>query len=133
MHKHITYILHTINRLPAREFYERISSNKFLISSSPWEYARFDKGGAIFGGWTIELHAAKLLATRGVPRRLRGGFGGMLPWGNFLHGAIWCILEHIFINFLFEKILKIFSFSTKIMINCSHYVLARDRYRSMIH
>ena len=35
-------------------------------------------GGATFGRLG-ELHAAKLLATRGVARRLLGEFGGMLP------------------------------------------------------
>ena len=32
-----------------RGFYERISSNKFL-SSSPWAYAGFAKGGSTFWG-----------------------------------------------------------------------------------
>ena len=35
------------------------------------------------------------------------GFGGMLPPNFFLNGAIWCVLEHIFINFLLSKNLKI--------------------------
>ena len=46
------------------------------------------------------------LATRGVAMRLLGGFGGMLPRKKFLNGAIWCVLEHIFINFLLSKNLK---------------------------
>ena len=57
---------------------------------------------------------------------LLGGFGGIF----LLNGAIWCVLEHIFIFFLLSKSLKI-SFFTKIIINCSH-VLARGT-RSMIH
>ena len=50
--------------------------------------------------------------TRGVAMRLLGGFGGILPRKNFLNGAIWCVLEHIFIFFLLSKCLKI-SFSYK--------------------
>ena len=47
------------------------------------------------------------LATRGVAMRLLGGFGGHAsPKKNF-NGAIWCVLEHIFINFLLSKSLKI--------------------------
>ena len=67
----------------------------------------------------------------GLAKRLLGGFGGMLPRKKFLNRAIWCVLEHIFINFLLSKSLKIFIYYTKIMINCSH-VLARGS-RSMIH
>ena len=46
------------------------------------------------------------LATRGVAMRLLGGFGGMLPRKFFLNGAIWYVLEHIFIIFLLSKSLK---------------------------
>ena len=69
------------------------------------------------------------LATRGVAMRLLGGFGGMLPRNKFLNGAIWCVLEHIFIIFLLSK--SLYRFYTKMIINCSH-VLARGS-RSMVH
>ena len=46
------------------------------------------------------------IATRGVAMRLLGGFGDMFPRKIFLNGAIWCVLEHIFINFLLSKNLK---------------------------
>ena len=58
------------------------------------------------------------------------GFARMLP-PKKLNGAIWWVLEHIFINYLLKKVLKIFIFYAKIMINCSH-VLARE-FRGMIH
>ena len=32
------------------------------------------------------------------------GFGGMLPRNIFLNGAIWCVLEYIFIIFLLSKV-----------------------------
>ena len=48
-------------------------------------------GNYFFGG--------RGLATRCVAMRLLGGFGGMLPRKIFGNGAIWCVLEHIFINF----------------------------------
>ena len=35
------------------------------------------------------------------------GFGGMLPRKKNFNGAIWCVLEHIFIIFLLSKSLKI--------------------------
>ena len=114
MHRHITY--YTQSTVCQSGFYERFSSNKFL-SSCPWAYAGFAKGGPTFGG--------------GLAKRLLGGFGGMLPRKKNLNRAIWCVLEHIFINFLLSKSLKIFIYYTKIMINCSH-VLARGS-RSMIH
>ena len=38
--------------------------------------------------------------------RLLGGSGACFPKKNF-NGAIWCVLEHIFINFLLSKSLKI--------------------------
>ena len=47
------------------------------------------------------------LATRGVAMRLLGGFGGMFLRNFFLNGANWWVLEHIFINFLLSKSLKI--------------------------
>ena len=53
-----------------------------------------------WGGGLGELHAAKQLATHGVAKRLLGGFGGMLPRNFFMNGAIWCVLEHIFLIFL---------------------------------
>ena len=63
------------------------------------------------GGPTIFFGGG--LATRGVATRLLGGFGGMLPRNFFLNGAIWCVLEHIFINFLLSKSLKISFFLQK--------------------
>ena len=96
MHRHITY--YTQSTVCQGRF-----SNKFLSSSS-WAYAGF----AIYvflGGWGI--------ATRGVAMRLLGGFGGMLPRKIFLNCAIWCVLEHIFINFLLSKSLKISFFLQK--------------------
>ena len=47
------------------------------------------------------------LATRGIATRLLGGFKGMLPRKKKLNGAIWYVLEHIFIIFLLSKSLKI--------------------------
>ena len=35
------------------------------------------------------------------------GVRGMLPRKQILNGAIWCVLEHIFINILLSKSLKI--------------------------
>ena len=63
------------------------------------------------GGPTIFFFGGGL-ATRGVAMRLLGGFGGKLPRKKFLNGAIWCVLEHIFIIFLLSKSLKM-SFSYK--------------------
>ena len=44
------------------------------------------------------------LATRGVAMRLLGEFVGMLPRKKICNGAIWCVLEHIFIIFLLSKV-----------------------------
>ena len=94
MHRHITY--YTQSTVCQGGFL-----NKFLSSSS-WAYAGFAKGGGqLFFFWGGGL------ATRGVAMRLLGGFGGMLPRNKFLNGAIWCVLEHIFIIFLLSKSLKI--------------------------
>ena len=60
------------------------------------------------------------LATRGVAMRLLGGSEACFTEKKFLNGAIWCVLEHIFINSLLSKSLKIFIIYTKIMMNCSH-------------
>ena len=117
MHRHITYFTQSTVWV---SFYERISSNKFF-SSSLWAYAGFAKDGQLF--W--------VLSTRGVAKRLLGGFGACFPEKKIFNGTIWCFLEHIFINFLLSKSLKIFIFYTKTMINCSH-VLSRGS-RSMIH
>ena len=114
MHSHITY--YTQSSVYKSGFYERISSSKFLM-----DVCRICQRGQLFWG----------IATRDVAKRLLGGFGGMLPRINFLNGAIWCVLEHIFINFSLSNSLKIFIFYTKIMINCSH-VLAMGS-SSMIH
>ena len=63
-------------------------------------------GGELSGGLG-EWHAAKRLVTRGVPMRLlRGGLGACFTEKKFLNGAIWCVLEHIFIHFLSFFILK---------------------------
>ena len=86
MHRHITY--YTQSTVCQGGF-----SNKFLSSSS-WAYARFAKGDKLFFFW----------GGGGFAR----GFRGMLPQKKiFLNGAIWCVLEHIFIIFLFSKSLKI--------------------------
>ena len=119
MHRHITY--YTRSTVCQRGF-----SNKFLICSS-WAYAGFAKGGQLlyffFGGGGF--------ATCGVAKRLLGGSGACFPKIVLGNGAIWCVLEHISINFLLSKSLKISFFFTKIIINCSH-VLARGS-RSMVH
>ena len=47
------------------------------------------------------------LATRGVAMRLLGGSGACFPEKKIFNCAIWCVLEHIFINFLLSKSLKI--------------------------
>ena len=47
------------------------------------------------------------LATRGLAMRLLGGFGSMLSRKKKFNGAIWCVLELIFIIFLLSKSLKI--------------------------
>ena len=92
MYRHITY--YTQSTVCQGGF-----SNKFLSSSS-WAYARFAKGGNYyFGGGG--------LAMRGVATRLLGGVQRHAsPRKNF-NGAIWCVLEHVFINFLLSKSLKI--------------------------
>ena len=74
MHRHITYFTQSTVWI---SFYESIFSNNFF-SSSPWAYAGFAKGG-------------------------QGGSGHASPKQK-LNGAIWCVLEHIFIkNFTFKK------------------------------
>ena len=89
MHRHITYYTQST-------VCQGGSSNKFHGSSS-CAYAGFGKGGQVFFG--------------GVAMRLLGGFGGMLPRKKILNGAIWCVLEHIFIIFLVSKSLKISIFT----------------------
>ena len=101
MHKHITYYTHST--FCKREFYERISSNKFL-SCSPWAYAGFAKGMTQLFGGLGELHAATRLASRGVAKHFLGGSGACFPKKFFLNSAIWCVLEHIFIIFLHKNI-----------------------------
>ena len=61
--------------------------NKFLISSS-WAYAGFAKGGG-GGGGNYYLGGACF------PKKIK------------FNGAIWCVLEHIFIIFLLSKSLNI--------------------------
>ena len=87
--------------------YERNSSNIFH-SSSPWAYVGFAKGELNFFGGMGKLHAAKRIATRCIAKRLLRRFRGMLPREIFLNYATWCVLEHIFINFLLEKIKNIY-------------------------
>ena len=70
-------------------------SNKFLSGSS-WAYAGFAKGGAtIIGGGACDAWRIHAFAR---------GFGGMLPRKKNFNGASWCVLEHIFINFYFQKV-----------------------------
>ena len=85
MHRHITY--YTQSTVCQGGF-----SNKFLSSSS-WAYAGFAKGGLTIFFWRGACDAWRLL----------GGLGACFPEKNFLNGAIWCVLEHIFINFFTFK------------------------------
>ena len=89
MHKHITY--YTRSTVCQSGFYVRISSNEFL-SSSPWAYTGFAKGGQLIEGLG-ELYAAKRLAKRGVVKSLLEGSEACFPDNLFLNGAIWCVLE----------------------------------------
>ena len=83
-----------MNCLPAWILRARISSNKFLSSIVHGSMYDLPREGGTFWGLG-ELHDAKLLVTRGVTRRLLGGFGGMLSRRVFLNGAIWCVLGHM--------------------------------------
>ena len=91
MHRHITYYTQSTvcqGRFP----------NKFLSSSS-WAYAGFAKGGpTIIWGGACDAWRSHAFAR---------GFGGMLPRKKNFSGAIWCVLENIFIIFLLSKSLKI--------------------------
>ena len=120
MHRHITYYTQST-------VCHGGSSNKFYSSSS-WAYAGFAKGGQVFFifFWGRGGGACDAWRSHAFARGVRGHASAK----NFLNGAIWCVLEHIFIIFLVLKSLKI-SFFTKIIINCSH-VLARGS-RSMVH
>ena len=92
MHRHITY--YTQSTVCQGGF-----PYKFLSSSS-WAHAGFAKGGQLFlwGGGACNAWRSHAFAR---------GVRGMLPPKNFLNGAIWCVLEDIFINFLLSKSLKI--------------------------
>ena len=94
MHRHITY--YTQSTVCQGGF-----SNKFLSSSS-WAHAGFAKGGGgqlfFLGGGACETWRSHAFA--------RGVRGHASP-KKFLNGAIWCVLEHIFIDFLLSKSLKI--------------------------
>ena len=80
MHRHLTY--YTQSTVCQSGFYQRIPSN-ILLSSSPWAYAGFAKGGELSGGLG-EWHAAKRLVTRGVAMRLLGRvWGHASPKKNF--------------------------------------------------
>ena len=113
MHRHITY--YTQSTVCQGGF-----SNKFLSSTycSSWAYAGFAKRGQLlffFGGGG--------LATRGVATRLLGGSGACFTEKKKFNGAIWCVLEYIFIIFLLSKSLKIsflvvFSFFEKTTYCC---------------
>ena len=72
-----------------RGFYERISSNNFLVVV----HGRMQDlpRGQLFGGLS-ELHGVKWLVTRGVAKRLLGGSGACYPEKKFLNGVIWCVL-----------------------------------------
>ena len=72
--------------------------NKFLSSSS-WAYAGFAKGGQLLfgGGGACDAWLSHAFAR---------GFGSMLSREKVFNGAIWCVLEHIFIIFLLSKSLK---------------------------
>ena len=97
MHRHITYYVQST--VSQSVFYERISSNK-ILSSSPWAYAGFARGGGNFlGSWTSGMPRSDLQRVAFV----RGAWGHASP-NFFLNGAIWCVLEHIFIHFYFEKV-----------------------------
>ena len=93
MHRHITYYMH--NQLSAR-----VGSqiNFSVVHGRMQDLPRGANYFCLGGGW---------LATRGVAIRLIGGFGGMFPRKFIWNGAIWCVLEHIFIIFLLSKSLKI--------------------------
>ena len=75
-------------------------SNKFLSSSSSWAYAGFANGGQLLlgGGGACNAWHSHAFA--------KGVQGHAFPEKNF-NGAIWCVLEHIFIIFLLSKSLKI--------------------------
>ena len=91
MHRHITY--YTQSTVSQGEF-----SNTFLSSSS-WAYAGFAKGATIIlGGTGCDTWHSHAFA--------RGVRGHASPKKIF-NGAIWCVLEHIFIIFLLSKSLKI--------------------------
>ena len=106
-YRHIT-VLSTHNQLSAR-----VDSQ---INFSVVVHGRMQdlqRGQLLLGGWYARV------------------VRGMLPPKKIFNGAIWCVLEYIFIIFFyFQKVLK-YHFNTKIIINCSH-VLARGS-RSMVH
>ena len=102
MHRHNNITYYTQSTVCQSGFYERI-----FLSSSPWAYAGFAKGGQLF--WRLgELR----LATCGGAKCLLMGSGACSPKKLFLNGASLCVLEHIFINYLLLKKSK--------MINGSH-------------
>ena len=86
--------------------YERNSSNTFL-SSSPWAYVGFAKGELNFlGGWASCMREADCdsLHSQAFTRAVRGHASPK----NVFKYATWCVLEHIFIHFLLEKIKNIY-------------------------
>ena len=86
MHRHITY--YTQSTVCQGGFL-----NKFLSSSS-WAYAGYAKGGPTIRGEGCDAWHSHTFA--------RGVRGHAVPKKNF-NGAIWCILEHIFIIFFTFK------------------------------
>ena len=94
MHRHITYYTQsTVCRVDSQINFSVVVHGRMQDLPRGANYFFFWGGGG--------------LATHGVATRLLGGFGGMLPRKSFLNGAIWCVLEHIFIIILISKSLKI--------------------------
>ena len=87
-------ILHTINCAP--EWILQAHLLKKILSSSRWTYAEFAKGANFLGAGRVTCREAACDAWRSQ------AFADscMLPRENVLNGAIWCVLEHIFITFL---------------------------------
>ena len=62
-------------------------------------------GGNFLGAGRVAWRKAACDACH-IAKRLLGDSGACFPGKFFLNGSIWCVLEHIFINFLLEKFLK---------------------------
>ena len=48
--------------------------------------------------------ATSIWGGGGVSTLLLGGSGACIPEKKIFNGAIWCVLEHIFINFYIQKV-----------------------------